>query len=597
MDDLLDLNGGVGRGQGNNEDDVFATDNALREIGVYTPPPEYASAPQRYTTEPMVDALEKFQEQNALKIDGYAKPGGPTERAINNRLLGKPRGAGLLHDFAMSVGGTVGNGFKNEPRDVETVKRALGGLGYLPEDPFDRPSGFIEGSTTTAIKRFQDDNRLTADGWLGPKGETEAALQQAIDRLARVKRPEWLEYHRRAPSPEALKGIGILDNPAEAARLAAQMLKNVPATGRGNLLELGEPGSHFAGTGAETGTAPATPTKRTGAPANEGIGSSSFDPEANFGSWAVKRSDVLPEGVEPPADPFKPDPLPRDMSNEMPRYDADGRMEPVDVGVSRKREVRWLISRLYRVGAQDEDGRFKLGDEDFERYLAAAREHIKPEYYAVFELTARAVRTGALDWHTAATRLAAYYAPETTGEAVVDFLLDLTPVVGQAKAAKELHGALEDAVDAATYGDARAHDAALTAAALAMATLIMPGAPGRVLKAFAKSLKPELHHLVPLYLGGIENGPRLLMSRAEHRAGVASLHSKMREFFREYDRRLVSSWANPGSNIVKQIRLQKRIDALNAFYRSLEKSEILYHREAFDAWQKIFPEIRKYIKP
>ena len=57
MDDLLNLNGGVGRGQENNENDVFATDKALREIGAYTPPPEFAREPQRYTTEPMVDAL------------------------------------------------------------------------------------------------------------------------------------------------------------------------------------------------------------------------------------------------------------------------------------------------------------------------------------------------------------------------------------------------------------------------------------------------------------------------------------------------------------------------------------------------------------
>jgi hypothetical protein len=35
MDTILQLNGGVGRGQENSEDDVFTTDNALREIGAY----------------------------------------------------------------------------------------------------------------------------------------------------------------------------------------------------------------------------------------------------------------------------------------------------------------------------------------------------------------------------------------------------------------------------------------------------------------------------------------------------------------------------------------------------------------------------------
>ncbi len=388
MNDLLNLRNGVGRGQENGEHDVFATDNALREIGAYTPPPEYAREPQRYTTEPMVDALEDFQEQNGLKIDGYAKPGGPTERAINNNLLGKPRGAGLLHDFAMSVGDAVGNGFKNEPRDVETVKRALGGLGYLPEDPFDRPSGFIEESTTRAIRRFQDDNRLTADGWLGPKGETEAALQEAVDRLARVKRPEWLEYHRRVPSPEALKGIGILDKPAEAARLAAQLFRNVPAAGRSSLLDLAEPDSRFAGTGPEARTAPATQSERSGEPSNEGIGSPSFEPEANFGSWSFKRDAVLPEGVVPPPKPLKPDVL-----GAVP---SDG-MGETDAGIDRNREIRFLISRLYRAGARDAVGRHRLSDEAFEEYVTAAKGHIRPEHSAIFELTARAVRIGALD--------------------------------------------------------------------------------------------------------------------------------------------------------------------------------------------------------
>ncbi|HEY7608890.1 MAG TPA: hypothetical protein VIF14_06630 [Alphaproteobacteria bacterium] len=76
MNNLLHLSGGVGRGQDNDEEDAFAADNALREIGAYRPPPEYATEPQRYTTEPMVDALENSQEQNGIKVDGYAEPGG-----------------------------------------------------------------------------------------------------------------------------------------------------------------------------------------------------------------------------------------------------------------------------------------------------------------------------------------------------------------------------------------------------------------------------------------------------------------------------------------------------------------------------------------
>lgn len=581
MEDLLNLKGGVGRGQENNEDDVFATDNALREIGAYTPPAEYANEPQRYTTEPMVDALEDLQEQKGLKIDGYAKPGGPTERAINSSLLGKPRGAGLLHDFDMSIGDMVGNGFKNERRDVETVKRALGGLGYLPEDPFDRPSGFIEESTTAAIKRFQEDNGLTIDGWLQPGGETEAALNFTTDRLARARRSQWADYQRRAS--DAFGGANH-----------GEVVSDI-----GGWLSLLTNGKRGADPAADTwpGSFKALPSNHLPEHTQEGIGDVSSDPEANFGSWAIKRSDVLPEGVVPPADSLKPDVLPRDMSGEMPQYDAEGRAAPIDVGVDRKREVRWLISRLYRVGAEDSEGQPRLTDEEYDAYLAVAKENIKPEHYPVFELTARAVRAGALDWHTAATRLIAYFAPETTGEAFVDFALDLVPIIGQVKAAKELHGHLEDAVDAARFGDARAHDEALTKAAVAMAALIMPGAGTGALKAAVKLLKKEFHHLIPYYLGGLKDGPLLPLAQSEHRGAAISLHSKMQQFFKSHDPGLVHSWKNPGRLIVRRHLATDRRDALDAFYRSLQKSTIRYEREAFDAWQKIFPEALKYLKP
>jgi hypothetical protein len=333
------------------------------------------------------------------------------------------------------------------------------------------------------------------------------------------------------------------------------------------------------------------------APAEEGIGSLGSDPEANFGSWAIKRSDVLPEGVEPPDNPLKPDPLPNRLSNEMPAYDDEGRMLGVDPGRNRKREVRWLISRLYRVSAQDGDGRDRLSDEDFERYVATAKEHIKPEHFAVFELTARAVRAGALGWHTAATRLAAYFVPETTGESVVDLLLDLTPIIGELKTAKEAHAALEDAIDAANYGDERAYNAAMNRAALAMATLFMPGMSRAAVRATARLLSKELHHVIPFYMGGIKEGPLLPLAKAEHRAAAHSLHRKMQEFFKSYDRGFVHSWKNPGPRIIRRYSASQRIDALDAFYRSLKNSVIAHEREALEAWMQIFPEALKYMKP
>lgn len=201
--DLLSLRAPAGNGQENDPDDIAALDSALRRIDAYTPPPEYAAGPQRYATEPMIDALNAFQEQNGLKTDSYANPGGPTERAINNRLLGKPKGTGLLFEPPGPLAGTVGNGFRNERRDVATVQRMLGALEYMPEDPYDRPPGFIDERTTAATRRYQRDMGLEPDGWMAPGGETETALHNSISDLVRDKGRDWFACAERAGMAQA----------------------------------------------------------------------------------------------------------------------------------------------------------------------------------------------------------------------------------------------------------------------------------------------------------------------------------------------------------------------------------------------------------
>lgn len=196
--ELLYLQSPVGKGQENNPEDVEALDDRLRKIKAYIPPAEYQENAQRYATEPMIGALERYQQDKGLKVDGIANPGGPTERAINNELLEKPRGAGLLYDPPTALAGTVGNGFENRREDVAAVKRGLGALGYLPEDPFDKPHGFIDEAATNGIKTFQRAKGLTDDGWLAPNGETERALDGAVQDLSRARRLEWIAYAARA---------------------------------------------------------------------------------------------------------------------------------------------------------------------------------------------------------------------------------------------------------------------------------------------------------------------------------------------------------------------------------------------------------------
>lgn len=194
----LRLGAPVGAGRENTPDDVEALDWAMRRIDSYAPPPEYRSGPQRYATTPMIDAVRRLQAENALLVDGTALPGGPTERLINNALLEKPRGASLLVAPIAPLGGTVGDGFANSRSDVLGVQRALGALNYGPEDPFDRPHGFIDARTIDGVKRFQRDKGLAPDGWMAPGGETERAMRQSLENLAQVKGREWLAYAERA---------------------------------------------------------------------------------------------------------------------------------------------------------------------------------------------------------------------------------------------------------------------------------------------------------------------------------------------------------------------------------------------------------------
>ena len=97
----------------------------------------------------------------------------------------------------------AGNGFDNRPGDVATVQRLLGATGDLPEDPFDRPRGYIDENTTNAIKGFQRRAGLADDGWLAPNGETERALHGAAADLARAKGGDWLEFADRAGRAQA----------------------------------------------------------------------------------------------------------------------------------------------------------------------------------------------------------------------------------------------------------------------------------------------------------------------------------------------------------------------------------------------------------
>lgn len=52
-----------------------------------------------------------------------------------------------------------------------------------------------------------------------------------------------------------------------------------------------------------------------------------------------------------------------------------------------------------------------------------------------------------------------------------------------------------------------------------------------------------------------------------------------------------------GKLIRSEVQVRKRLEALDAFYRTLQKSDVEFLRQTYKEWLKIFPEAKKYIRP
>ena len=148
-----------------------------------------STCPRALLTPGLSKSIETHQAGNGLREDGFLNPGGPTEQSINNRLLQKPAGAGLLDTAPLKLTGSVGNDRDNHAPDVVAVKKTLGGLGLMAEDPFDNPHPFIDAPTTRGLRAFQKVKKLREDGAAAPGGETERALRGAFSDLAKTFGP------------------------------------------------------------------------------------------------------------------------------------------------------------------------------------------------------------------------------------------------------------------------------------------------------------------------------------------------------------------------------------------------------------------------
>lgn len=145
------------------------------------------------------------------------------------------------------ITGPVGNGMDNDPADVEAVKRGLNALGYytVPDYGF---TGYIDQATTDAVKRFQQDNGLKQDGWLGKDGETYTAINDRLGQLPQGVDPKadgaQQSLEARASTTQgsaapAKKGVSLLDGQLH------QPHSPTPLGEGGNPIMLGGTNSNF----------------------------------------------------------------------------------------------------------------------------------------------------------------------------------------------------------------------------------------------------------------------------------------------------------------------------------------------------------------
>jgi hypothetical protein len=136
------------------------------------------------------------------------------------------------------------------------------------------------------------------------------------------------------------------------------------------------------------------------------------------------------------------------------RIEAEDRRQPeppasvsAELGVEQPpsplRKLRKLIGRVRSVSAFKDGGEPLMSDDEVVAYIEEARKYIRPEYQDILEITVLAVRSGMIPWWRAQERLREYFAPESTGEAILDGILDFTPIVGQVKGAIEIGDALD----------------------------------------------------------------------------------------------------------------------------------------------------------
>ncbi|WP_170827058.1 peptidoglycan-binding domain-containing protein, partial [Magnetovibrio blakemorei] len=201
MFDFFKLKSPIGRSYNTDPDDVRKTKKVLNTFGYYDEP---AHGITEYPDGAMISGIESFQKDNGLKKDGVMKPGGETERTIGSMISGQlqkterskaaatqpttfssalglapkkpkepmPIQMGYKLGEALKLSAPVGLNQKNEPSDVNRIKKAMSWTGLYPSHEAEQQDGQMNQNLMRSIGMFQSANGLKQDFWMKPDGET-----------------------------------------------------------------------------------------------------------------------------------------------------------------------------------------------------------------------------------------------------------------------------------------------------------------------------------------------------------------------------------------------------------------------------------------
>jgi hypothetical protein len=259
------LNSALRASSAANGDDVLNMKQGLNKLGHYEAP-AYGMTP--YPDTPMFDGMKAFQKKNGLTVDGYARPGGPTEKTLNSHLANtahdlvqrkdlnqyeypdkskRPGKVSTLFAYdpeltdpfytpkpkvrraiqkvdwngrPLRLGGGVGQGQVNRGQDVVGLKNALAWTGHYPVEKAYLGNPTTDEDLTWGLMGFQRDFGLKTDGFSRPGGETESRLNDLISPL--IKRASATISEPRSAAPS--QGVPQ----ANMARAASSDKSNAP---------------------------------------------------------------------------------------------------------------------------------------------------------------------------------------------------------------------------------------------------------------------------------------------------------------------------------------------------------------------------------